>query len=117
MSDREIRRLSERRGGDRHRSQRLCLVIVEGRPETARLRNISATGAFVETNARPRLGHVVQLRHPEAGAIDAEVVRHARDGVALAFTLGEPAVTFALSAISADMTQPGTAAGAGAVNS
>ena len=68
------------------------------------LRNISVAGAFVETERVFSIGDTIMLLHPEAGEISAGVVRLARDGAALAFTLGEQAATFALSAICADMT-------------
>ena len=83
----------------------MCLLIA-GAPAPAALRTISASGAFLETNARPGLGDSVELRHPEAGAIGATVRSLAPDGVELAFPLGEAAVAFALAAIAADMSRP-----------
>jgi len=81
-------------------------ILVAGGPAPAALRTISASGAFLETNARPALGDCVELRHPEAGAIDAIVRGIAPDGVELGFAVGESAVAFALAAIAADMTRP-----------
>jgi hypothetical protein len=56
----------------RWRRRRMCVLIAE-HPAPAALREISATGAFLETNARPALGSSVELHHPEAGAIEAVV--------------------------------------------
>ena len=89
----------------RWRRRRMCLLIA-GRPAPAALRSISARGAFLETVARPALGERVELRHPEAGAIEALVRSLAPDGVELAFPVGEASVAFALAAIAADMTRP-----------
>ena len=89
----------------RWRRRRMCLLIA-GAPAPAALRTVSATGAFVETRARPAAGAAVELRHPEAGAIGAVVRRLAPDGVELGFALGEASVAFALAAIAADMTKP-----------
>ncbi|HEX8622363.1 MAG TPA: PilZ domain-containing protein [Allosphingosinicella sp.] len=89
----------------RWRRRRMC-VLVAGAAAPAGLRSISASGAFLETNARPAPGDRVELRHPEAGAIEATVRGLAPDGVELAFPLGEASVAFALAAIAADMTRP-----------
>ena len=87
------------------RRRRMC-VLIAGEPAPAALRTISATSAFLETNARPELGRSVELHHPEAGAIEARVSGLARDGVEIAFTFGEASVAFALAAITADMSRP-----------
>jgi hypothetical protein len=83
----------------------MCILIA-GTPAPAALRTISASGAFLETNARPAPGDPVELRHPEAGAIAAVVRALAPDGVELRFPLGEASVAFALAAIAADMSRP-----------
>jgi hypothetical protein len=89
----------------RWRRRRMC-VLIAGAPAPAALRSVSASGAFLETNARPALGEAVQLRHPEAGAIAAIVRSLAPDGVELAFARTEASVAFALAAIAADMSRP-----------
>ncbi len=83
----------------------MCVLVADA-PAPAALRSISASGAFLETRARPGLGDRVELRHPEAGAIEAIVRGLAPDGVELGFPLGEASVAFALAAIAADMTRP-----------
>jgi hypothetical protein len=90
----------------RWRRRRMC-ILVAGAAAPAALRTISASGAFLETNARPALGDPVELRHPDAGAIEAIVRSLAPDGVEIAFPRSEDSVAFALTAISADMTRPG----------
>jgi hypothetical protein len=89
----------------RWRRRRMCVLIAE-HPAPAGLREISATGAFLETNARPPLGSAVELHHPEAGAIDAVVRSLADDGISIGFACGEQSVAFALAAIAADMSRP-----------
>jgi hypothetical protein len=89
----------------RWRRRRMC-VLIAGSPAPAGLREVSARGAFLETNARPDLGSTVQLHHPEAGAIEAVVEALAHDGVRLRFTCSEASVAFAVAAITADMSRP-----------
>jgi hypothetical protein len=89
----------------RWRRRRMCVLIAE-HPAPAALRHVSAAGAFLETNARPALGASVELHHPEAGAIRAEVRSLAHDGIGIAFLYGERSVAFALAAIAADMSRP-----------
>ncbi len=83
----------------------MCVLIAE-LPVPAALREVSATGAFLETNARPPLGSEVELHHPEAGAIAAIVQGVSGDGIKIGFHCGEQSVAFALAAITADMSSP-----------
>lgn len=87
------------------RRRRMC-VLVADRTAPAALRDISATHAFLETNARPLLGERVALRHPDAGEIAGVVESISRDGISLGFDCGEKSVAFALAAITADMSNP-----------
>ncbi|WP_395611818.1 hypothetical protein [Allosphingosinicella sp.] len=89
----------------RWRRRRMCVLIADN-PSPAALRQVSAAGAFLETNARPTLGASVELHHPDAGAIEAEVSSLAHDGIGLAFRTSERSVAFALAAIAADMSRP-----------
>lgn len=89
----------------RWRRRRLCVLITD-MPVPAGLREVSATGAFLETNARPPLGSGVELHHPEAGSIAGVVRSLTHDGIAIGFVCGENSVAFALAAISADMSRP-----------
>lgn len=88
----------------RWRRRRMCVLICD-QAAPAALREVSARGAFLETNARPALGATVELRHPEAGSITGIVQDLARDGVRLAFACSEASVAFALAAIAADMSR------------
>jgi hypothetical protein len=81
-------------------------VLLAGAPAPAALRDVSARGAFLETNARPEIGLAVELHHPDAGAILGVVTSTAADGVAVGFDGSERAVAFALAAIAADMSRP-----------
>jgi hypothetical protein len=87
------------------RKRRMCVLLAD-QPVPAALHDISATGAFLETNARPPLGLQVQLRHPEAGDISGVVDSVSRDGISLSFACSEKSVAFALAAITADMSNP-----------
>ena len=89
----------------RGRRRRMCILIADA-PCPAALREVSARGAFLETNARPALGTSVELRHPEAGAIRGTVQALAHDGVRLGFLCSEQSVGFAMAAIAADMSRP-----------
>ena len=93
------------RMASRWRRRRMC-VLIAGNPCPAALRQVSAAGAFLETNARPALGASVELHHPDAGAIMAEVASLAPDGIGLSFATSERSVAFALAAIAADMSRP-----------
>jgi hypothetical protein len=88
----------------RWRRRRMCVLMAE-HPAPAALREVSARGAFLETNVRPALGSRVELRHPEAGTIEGTVRSLADDGVQLSFSCSERSVAFALAAISADMSR------------
>ena len=83
----------------------MCVLITD-LPVPAALRHVCATGAFLETNARPPLGSEVELHHPEAGVITGVVRALSGAGVDIGFRCGEQSVDFALAAITADMTRP-----------
>ena len=87
------------------RRRRMCVLVADA-PAPAALREVSARGAFLETNARPPLGAAVELRHPEAGSIRATVHALAFDGIRLGFACSEASVAFAVAAISAYMSRP-----------
>jgi hypothetical protein len=89
----------------RWRRRTLCVLIAD-LPCPAAIRDLSATGAFLETNARPPLGQSVELHHPEAGTIAGTVRSIDGDGIAIGFDCGEHSVAFALAAITADMSRP-----------
>jgi hypothetical protein len=86
------------------RKRRMCMLIADT-PVPAALRDISGSGAFLETNARPPMASKVIFHHPEAGAIDALVTGFAQDGIRISFSGDSAAVAFALAAITSDMTQ------------
>lgn len=89
----------------RWRRRTTCVLIAET-PAPAALREVSGSGAFLETSVRPALGAGVELHHPEAGAIRATVSGVDTDGIRIGFTCGEASVAFALAAIAADMSRP-----------
>jgi hypothetical protein len=89
----------------RWRRRRMCILLADTLAPAA-LREISARGAFLETNARPALGSAVELRHPEAGTIAATVQALTRDGIKIAFPCSESSMAFAIAAITADMSRP-----------
>ena len=83
----------------------MCLVVGASASPAA-IRDISARGAFLETNQRPALGTAIELRHPEAGTIMGEVTTLSLDGIGISFVLNARAVAFALAAIAGDMSRP-----------
>ncbi len=93
------------------RRQSLCVLIdtqaPAPRPCPATLREVSGAGAAIGTLARPPIGHVVELHHPEAGMIRGEIVGFEAEGLRIAFDRSGVAVSFALAAIAADMTIAG----------
>ncbi len=89
----------------RWRRRPMCVLIADA-PSPAGLREVSATGAYLETNARPSIGATIELHHPEAGAIAGIVQAVAADGIKIGFACGEQSVAFALAAITADMSRP-----------
>lgn len=89
----------------RWRRRRMC-VLITNHPSPAALREISANRAFLETNTRPDLGSLVELHHPDAGAISGTVRSLAHDGIEIVFTCSEQSVAFAIAAITSDMSRP-----------
>ena len=100
-----IGRIGRQAMATRWRRRSMCVLLAET-PAPGALRSVSATGAFLETNARPAPGSRVELRHPEAGTIEGRVRALAEDGIELAFACSEASVAFALAAITADMSRP-----------
>ncbi len=84
----------------------MCVLVADFAVPAA-LRTISATGAMLETNARPALGARIELHHPEAGMIEGIVRAISTDGVAIAFPCSEASMAYALAAITADMSKAG----------
>ncbi len=105
MAARRMRTRGSTNMASRWRRRTLCVLIAD-LPCPAALRDVSATGAFLETNARPPVGRSVELHHPEAGAIAGTVRSVDPDGIAIGFDCGEQSVAFALAAIIADMSRP-----------
>jgi hypothetical protein len=95
---------SEKAMASRWRRRRMCVLVAEIASPAA-LREVTARGAFLETNARPPLGASVELRHPEAGSIQATVHALAFDGIRLGFPCSEASMAFAVAAIAADMSR------------
>lgn len=101
-----MRSMTGRSGmASRWRRRRMCVLIHE-HPAPAALRDVSATGAFLETNVRPEIGQRIELHHPEAGAISGLVYSLAHDGIGIGFDCGDRSVAFALAAIASDMSRP-----------
>lgn len=89
----------------RWRRRTTCVLIADA-PAPAALREISGTGALLETAVRPALGSGVELHHPDAGAIRGTVSGLDATGIRIGFVSGEASVAFALAAIAADMSRP-----------
>jgi hypothetical protein len=78
-------------------------VMVTDRPNIAWLFGLSGNRATLETGARPAIGTRVELHHPEAGVIAANVVERLKNGVAIAFNAGDRAIAFTLSTLARDL--------------
>jgi hypothetical protein len=96
---------SERRERPRYSVSSGCLFDIAGDSHGGTLVEVSASGAFIETNLRLALGTLVVLSHETGGRICGSVVRLAPEGFGMAFDLGEPSVTFALRTIAGSMSQ------------
>jgi hypothetical protein len=69
------------------------------------LRDISGSGARLDTRQAPPLGTHVELHHPHAGSIIGRVSEIGEHDIRISFDRQERAVAFALGAIVADMTR------------
>ncbi len=69
------------------------------------LRDISGSGARLDTSHPPALGSEVELRHPHAGSIIGRVSEIGLDQIRISFDGQEAAVAYALDAIVSDMTR------------
>lgn len=69
------------------------------------LRDISGSGARLDTSQPPALGSLVELRHPDAGSIVGRVSAIGEGEIRISFDRQEAAIAFALGAIAADMTR------------
>jgi PilZ domain len=94
----------ERRERPRYSVSSCCIFDIAGDSHGGTLVEVSASGAFVETNLRLQLGALVVLTHETGGRICGSVVRLVPEGFGMAFDLGEPSVTFALRTISGSMS-------------
>ena len=90
----------------RWRRRQVCTLLIDNRPTTVALRDISGSGARVDIAQAPDIGTTVELQHPHAGVISARVSAVVEGGVQLAFDRQESAIAFALGAIAADMSRP-----------
>ena len=85
----QAQRLREKlkaQGPDGRRAPRVALsntqsgIVVNGISLTAKVRDISLTGAALETEARPEIGAIILV-----GRMRARVVRHFAEGIAVEF--------------------------------
>lgn len=103
---------SDRRSAARYCVRSICVLETPDGPLTGRLRDISGTGAFIETEHQVAIGTRVRLIHSVAGAIETKVSRVSEDGLGLLFSLGDESVTFALRTVAAEMTMSAPEPGA-----
>lgn len=87
------------------RRRRVCELRVDGTSQMVALRDISGSGARLDTPQPPQLGTQVELHHPHAGSITARVSEIGEGEIRLSFDRHERAIAFALAAIAADMTR------------
>jgi hypothetical protein len=94
----------ERRERPRYSVSSGCLYDVAGESHGGLLIEVSASGAFVQTDNHLPLGTLVVLTHETGGRICGSVVRLTPEGFGMAFDLGEPSVSFALRSIAGTMS-------------
>jgi len=90
----------------RWRRRQVCTLLVDNRSTSVALRDISGSGACLDTAEPLPIGTLVELRHPHAGSIYATVSGLVAGGVKVSFDRQEAAIAFALGAIAADMSRP-----------
>jgi PilZ domain len=95
---------ADRRRATRRGVLAACWLIHNDAMLTARLSDISATGAYLLTPHHLPLETEIMLRHPSAGQLAARIARHDSQGIGLAFVLSEASVGFALRVVASDMT-------------
>ncbi len=88
----------------RHLRQPVSLFVGLGHADQkpARTRNISMSGLFLETEARPSVGSIVDLWFvwgEDTFVGKAKVIRHAGDGIGVAFHEPDPLFLGALAEI------------------
>ncbi|KRB86826.1 hypothetical protein ASE00_02785 [Sphingomonas sp. Root710] len=89
----------------RWRRRRLCELRADGLSQMVALRDISGSGARLETGNPPALGSQVELIHPDAGSISGRVTELSQRDIRISFDVSERTIAFALNAIAADMTR------------
>lgn len=83
----------------RNRKADLCVLMGES-PRLAALKEIAGNRAVLEAQPAPAIGSVVELHHPEGGVLTGNVVDVVRNGVRIAFNMGDRATRFAVNAIT-----------------
>lgn len=98
----------------RDRAPRRRVTVFIGRGEElvpfGRTRDLSLSGMFLETDARPDVGSVQEVAivwGDDTCVCKAEVVRHAEDGIGLAFFTPDAAFMNALEEILASTADDG----------
>lgn len=86
------------------RRRQICELDAGGQIQLVALREISGSGARLDSSLPPVLGAQVELRHPHAGVIEGRVSEIGDGQIRVSFDRQERAIAFALGAIAADMT-------------
>lgn len=89
----------------RWRRRRVCELRAGGACQMVALRDISGSGARLDTGNPPPLGTQVELIHPDAGSISGRVTELSQRDIRISFDVSECTIAFALNAIAADMTR------------
>jgi threonine synthase len=85
----------------RRKREGLC-VLFDDAPMLVAIKEIASHGAVLETATSPAIGTAVELHHPEAGVLAAQVVERLKTGIRVAFKASDRATRFALSVITSD---------------
>lgn len=89
----------------RWRRRRVCELRAGGTFQMVALRDISGSGARLDTGNPPPLGTQVELVHPDAGSISGRVTEISQRDIRISFDVSERTIAFALNAIATDMTR------------
>ncbi len=83
----------------RHSHPRQCVVLADN-PVMAKLSSIKGNMAVIESSAQIAVGTAIEIHHPEAGMIPANVVGAAGSRISIAFNAGNRRLSYAVRALA-----------------
>ncbi len=95
-----IHRFTPRGSGPLNRLNPRDCILMAKQPIAAALKSVRGNRAVLDTMTPIAVGTRVELLHPEAGLIPANVVSAIGSRVSIAFNAGNRGLTFAIQALS-----------------